>query len=377
MSTECEKLIGVFGVLKYGLIALFAGIACAQSQAPAPCLQKPVAERAYSKDRLLEVIKGQTPARAEFLIRACGVALVWSDSLAPELKAANASDKVIQTVRDMTKPKAPPPPPPPVGPKPGEIRTNSKEGVTYAFVPPGTFEMGCDTCDADEKPVHKVRITRGFWMAQREVKVGAFKNYAKAAGIKMPAEPALPPRAFNPKWANDQQPMSMASFTDAHNYCQWAGMRLPTEAEWEYAARGPAGVPAAELNTVAWSADNSGKTEVDSQGIWKKDPKNYLLPLLENGIGPHDVGRKAANGWKLFDMLGNVWEWTSDWYRENAYAASASDDPTGPDSGSRHVLRGGSWINFPSYLRVTKRLKGHPDDRIYVNGFRCAGTAIK
>ena len=345
-----------------------------QPQAPAPCLQKPVAERAYSKDRLLEVIKGQTAARAEFLIRACGVSLVWSDALLPDLKAANASDKVIQAVRDIPKPKAPPPP---TGPKPGEIRTNSKEGVTYAFIPPGAFQMGCDTCDADEKPVHKVRITKGFWMAQYEVKTGAYKNYAKAAGIRMPPEPVLNPLAFNPKWANGAQPMSMVSYVDAHNYCQWAGMRLPTEAEWEYAARGPAGALPQDLNSIAWSADNSGKVLVDSQSIFKKDPKNYLLPLLENRIGPHDVGQKSANGWKLFDMLGNVWEWTSDWYRENAYASSATDDPTGPDSGSRHVLRGGSWINLPSYLRVTKRLKGHPDDRFYVNGFRCAGTTIK
>ena len=175
-----------------GLFLIFSLAAYGQAaQAPAPCLQKPAAERPYTKDRLLAVIKDQTPSRAEFLIRACGVSFAWSDALAPELKAANASDKLVQLVREISGGAKPKLPPQPVGPKPGDIRTNSKEGVTYAFVPAGSFEMGCNGsgCEKDEQPLHKVRITKGFWMEQTEVKAGSFKNYVKAAGIKMPPEP--------------------------------------------------------------------------------------------------------------------------------------------------------------------------------------------
>ena len=349
--------------------------------APAPCLAKPAAERPYSKDRLLPVIRDQTAGRAEFLIRTCGVSVRWSDGLLAELKSANASDKVIQAVRDVTggsKPKVVVPVI--VGPKPGDIRTNSKEGVTYAFIPAGTFQMGCDDsqgCEKDELPVHKVRITKGFWMGQTEVKTGAYKNYVKAAGIKMPPEPMIGQKSFNEGWASDSQPMSMASWADAHSYCQWAGMRLPTEAEWEYAARGPSGSISQDLNAVAWFADNSGQARINSQVVRQQAPNDWIRKLLENGNGPHEVAQKAANGWKLSDMLGNVWEWTSDWYRDNTYAASAADDPTGPDSGFHHVLRGGSWLNPPGYIRPARRLKGIPDQRIFTNGFRCAGLTIK
>ena len=356
------------------LAAVLSLAAYGQEQAPAPCLQKPAAERAYTKDRLLAMVRDQTPARAEFLIKSCGVALVWSDALLPELKAANASDKSIALVRDLTKPKVPPPP---AGPKPGEIRTNTKEGVTYAFIPPGTFQMGCNTCDADEKPAHKVRITKGFWMAQKEVSVGAYRTYVKAAAIKMPPEPELSPRAFNPKWSDWGQPVSMVTWHDAHNYCQWAGMQLPTEAQWEYAARGPGGLAPEELVEVAWFADNSGKKRMNSEVVQKQAPNDWIRTWIENGNGPHEVGTRSANGWKLYDMLGNVWEWTADWYRENAYAASGQDDPPGPDSGLHHVLRGGSFVNPPAYVRASKRLKGFPDNRIFTNGFRCAGAAVK
>ena len=320
------------------------------------------------------MVRDQTPTRAEFLVKACGVALVWSDSLAPELKAANASDKVIQMVRDMTKPKAPPAPP---GPKPGEIRTNTKESVTYAFVPAGTFQMGCDTCDADEKPAHKVRITKAFWMAQREVNVGSFKNYVKAAGIKMPPEPELSPKAFNPKWADSGLPMTMVTWHEAQSYCQWAGMRLPTEAEWEYAARGPAGLAPQELADMAWYADNSGEKPMDSAAVQKSAPRDWIRTWMDNGNAPHKGGTRASNAWNLFDMLGNVWEWTSDWYRDNAYSASGPDDPQGPDAGFHHVLRGGSFVNPPGYVRLTKRLKGIPEFRAFTNGFRCAGATVK
>lgn len=361
-------------------------------QAPAPCLTKPAAERPYSKDRLLGMVKDQTPARAEYLIKMCGVSVPWSDGLAGELKGVNASNEVIEMVHAVA-PKGGTPPPPPIdkpppykpppqpGVKPGELRTNSKDGLKYAYVPPGTFEMGCHqnegapVCEPDELPAHKVRMTKGFWMGQTEVPVGAFKRYVQAAGTKMPPEPTMGPTSFNPGWANDDMPMSNVNFEDARNYCRWAGMALPTEAEWEYAARGP-GAGAGPAAT-AWYADNSGQQPLDSEALHRESPGTWIGKLIKNGNAPHAVAQKAANGWNLHDMLGNVWEWTSDFYREDAYVTSTPDDPTGPDAGFHHVLRGGSWLNLPSYVRPAKRLKGIPDKRIYTNGLRCAGPSIK
>jgi formylglycine-generating enzyme required for sulfatase activity len=357
-----------------------------ETQAPAPCLQRPAAERPYPKDRLLAVVRDQTASRAEFLIRTCGASVVWSDGLLAELKAANANDKVIQAVHDVAAKAAVPPkivvPPPPSGPKPGELRVNPKDGLTYAFIPPGSFEMGCragqSNCEHDEGPPHKVRLTKGFWMGQTEVTVGAYKKYVAAAGIKMPPEPKVGAKSFNPSWATDDLPISMVTWMDSQSYCQWANLRLPTEAEWEYAARGPgAGGEPADLTAVAWFADDSGLGPLDSEALRKKDPRTFIGHLLDNGNGPHEAGKKNANGWKLHDMLGNVWEWTSDWYKENAYDSAQEVDPTGPDSGFHRVLRGGSWLNLPSYVRVSRRLKGIPDQRIFANGFRCAGTTLK
>ena len=390
---EYAKLINVFPLrCALSTFAILSVAAFAQGQqAPAPCLQRPAAERPYSHVSLIAMVKAQPARRAEFLIKTCGVSAPWSESLAAELKAANASEGVIEMVRVMA-PKAPgpivvnpPKPKPPllpVGPKPGELRTNSKDGLKYAYIPPGTFQMGCQAaeapagCDKDELPLHKVHIGKGFWMGQTEVTVGAFKRYAQAAGIRMPLEPAIGARKLNPGWANDEMPMSNVNFDDARNYCHWAGMRLPTESEWEYAARGPEG-SVADVNAAAWYADNSGQQPLDSEALHRASPRTWIGKLLDNGNGPHPVAQKAANGWKLHDMLGNVWEWTSDFYRPDAYITAKLDDPTGPDAGFHHVLRGGSWLNLPSYVHPSRRLKGIPDQRIYINGVRCVGESIQ
>jgi sulfatase modifying factor 1 len=376
-------------------LAILSVAALAQpQQAPAPCLQKSAAERPYSKDRLITLVKDQTPGRAEFLIRTCGVAVPWSDGLAGELKAASASDKVIQAVQDVAV-KAPaleiPKPPSnpkvivptlPTGPKTAELKTNPKDGLVYSFIPAGAFDMGCrdaealSGCEKDAVPVHKVRITKGFWIGQTEITVSAYKQYINAARIKMPPEPTIGSKSFNPGWASEDLPILMTSWYDAENFCRWAGMRLPTEAEWEYAARGPTGSTAPDLNSIAWYADNSGQSVLDSQTIWTTEPKKFIGRLLENGNGPHPVGQKQTNGWKLHDMLGNASEWTDDFYEEHAYTALPSDDPKA-DSGLHHVLRGGSYLNFPAYVRPWKRQKVTPEQHISTNGFRCAGPSIK
>ncbi|MBL8294915.1 MAG: SUMF1/EgtB/PvdO family nonheme iron enzyme [Bryobacterales bacterium] len=265
------------------------------------------------------------------------------------------------------------------GPKAGETRVNPVSGLKDVWIPSGAFTMGCsegDTeCYEDEKPAHPVTITKGFWMGQTEVTVGAYKRFSTAKGKPMPPEPDLSGRALNPGWKNEEQPVVNVTFQEAADYCAWAGrMRLPTEAEWEYAARaGSREARYGNLDDIVWYADNSGNQRIDSARIWKEDQKNYANRLKENGNGLKMVGQKLPNAWKLYDMLGNVWEWTADWYGEKHYQAKESRDPKGPPGETYRVLRGGSWYFYPMFTRASYRIRNAPANRSIDSGFRCAG----
>jgi formylglycine-generating enzyme required for sulfatase activity len=256
---------------------------------------------------------------------------------------------------------------------PGTVRENSKDGLKYVWIAPGTFMMGCspgdDECSDFEKPPHQVTLSKGFWIGQTEVTVAAYKRFAGQAGRGMP-----PASSFNSGWANDNLPIVSVTWNEAHDYCTWAGGRLPTEAEWEYAARaGSTSARYGPLDEIAWSADDSGRQRLDSERIWKEDQAHYLKRLNDNGNGLHEVGQKRANGFGLFDMLGNVWEWVNDWYDQNYYQNSPSQDPSGPASGQSRVLRGGSWAGAPRGVRVSGRNWSSPGGRNGVGGVRCGG----
>jgi formylglycine-generating enzyme required for sulfatase activity len=191
-----------------------------------------------------------------------------------------------------------------------------------------------------------VTISKGFWMGQTEVTVGAYKRFVAATGRQMPNAPG-----FNSGWANDNMPIVYVMWNDARDYCTWAGGRLPTEAEWEYAARGGSTEARyGNLDEIAWYVRNSGDQT-------------------------HEVAQKRANGFGLFDMLGNVWEWVNDWYGENCYAASPERDPRGPDRGGYRVLRGGSWGDGPGVVRVSGRTGVSPGYAVS-GGFRCGGEVF-
>ena len=258
----------------------------------------------------------------------------------------------------------------------GEVRVNPNDGLKYVWIPPGTFMMGCspgDTeCSDDEKPSHQVTITKGFWLGQTEVTVRAYRRFAGATGRHMPDEPDSIGRSLNPGWGDEAMPIVNVTWDDAQAYCSWAGGRLPTEAEREYAARaGSSASRYGDLDEIAWYADNSGRQRLDSDRIWEE--KDYYQRLHENGNGMHEVGQKRANGFGLYDMLGNVFEWVNDWHEKNYYQNSPSQDPAGPTSGEERVVRGGSWNLNPRFVRVSFRSCFPPALRNFFSGFRCGG----
>ena len=140
--------------------------------------------------------------------------------------------------------------------------------------------------------------------------------------------------------------MDQVRWYEAQAYCQAVGGRLPTEAEWEYAARaGSVQSRYGDIDRIAWYAGNSG-------------------------IRTHEVAQKQPNAFGLYDVLGNVWEWTADWY--GGYTPGSAVDPAGPVSGQYRALRGGSWFVVPGFARVSVRIRVGPGDRSDVIGLRCA-----
>jgi len=234
---------------------------------------------------------------------------------------------------------------PPLAPSVGTVWENSKDGLKYSWIPPGTFMIGCwpgDTeCADDEKPAHRVTLSKGFWVGQTPVTVSAFRRYARATGKAMPTPPD-----FNAGWTNQEMPIVNVTWNDAVAFCGWAGGRLPTEAEWEYAARaGSTESRYGPIDDVAWYASNSGNKT-------------------------HDVAKKRPNAFNLCDMLGNEWEWVSDWYLGNYYAVSPERDPRGPETALLRVMRGGSWGDEPLALRVSNRTGREP-------GYGDSGFALR
>lgn len=255
-------------------------------------------------------------------------------------------------------------------------------GQEYVWIPPGRFMMGCSPgdyqCGDEEKPRHEVEITEGFWLGQTTVTVGAWKRYRAATGkAALPVSDdhtAVLGRKLNEASGDDNLPAVGVTWNEAHDYCTWAGGRLPTEAEWEYAARvGNSQAWYGDVDAIAWHADNSGARRIDSHAIWQTDRANYAKRLLENGNGPHRVGQKEPNAWNLYDMVGNVWQWVEDWYAERYYEQSERSNPRGPISGAARALRGGSWYGGPSGARVSCRYWWfEADGRYGLIGFRCA-----
>ena len=222
------------------------------------------------------------------------------------------------------------------------------------LVPAGEFSMGSPEGDPDEKPAHKVQIS-AFFMDKYEVTVKQYATFLQESGGDRPAEW----KTMN-KTANQNRPVMGVDWAEAARYCKWAGKRLPTEAEWEKAARGTDG------RLYPWGNDpptplhaNYGKKE------WNNHEALVPVGTLEAGKSPYGI----------YDMAGNVWEWVSDWYDNDYYKNSPSDSPAGPPTGGFKVIRGGSWNTSARNLRAADRYFDPPSFRSqYVPGFRCAKT---
>jgi len=267
----------------------------------------------------------------------------------------------------------------------GQARLNAKDGQTYVWVPPGSFQMGCSPGDSEcfdnEKPAHTVTLTKGFWLGQTPVTVRAWKKYRAEKGTGAPALPEADGfgRKLN-EASGDNMPVVFVTWGEAKSFCEWAGGRLPTEAEWEYAARGGTTTSRyGNLDDIAWYADNSGTRRIDSLAIWNAAPKldEYLKKLVDNGNGPHPVGTKRPNAWQLYDMLGNVWQWVADWFDDKYYSSAAVTDPQGPLSGQYRALRCGSWEISPHLVRVSHRVRDEPGARTSGIGVRCVGESFR
>lgn len=237
---------------------------------------------------------------------------------------------------------------------------NSRDGYRLVHIPAGEFRMGSppddvsaegDEAGEDEKPRHTVFL-RGYYLGRYEVTVGQYTRFCRETGRTMSDQPSLGgPDHMNPqKSARDgpDYPVVNVTWHDAESYCAWTGLRLPTEAEWEKAARGGA-------DTRFWWGDRASH-----------DRANYD----SDGMTP--VGSYPPNPYGICDTAGNVWEWCSDWYSESYYSRSPSADPQGPSSGSTKVHRGGSWMNTPYYLRPAIRYSSEPGRWSKLIGFRCA-----
>lgn len=304
-------------------------------------------------------------------------------------------------------------------------KTSPKEvenwlGMKFVLVPSGEFMMGSDeSAEAlasaypqygrerfvelvDEAPVHKVRITRPFYLGQHEVTVGQFRRFVEASGYQPESEadgtggygynPDYDPEksergdAFegrNPKysWRNpgfkqgDDHPVVNVTWNDAVAMSRWLSekegkkYRLPTEAEWEYAAR-------AGTRTRYHSGDDplsllkaANTFAADTMMRWPQW-KDYALAGVDGFEFAAPVGSFAPNALGLYDMHGNAWEWVADWYDDDYYARSPVDDPLGPASGKVRVRRGGSWHTWSFYARSSYRNWNSPETRYTLVGMR-------
>jgi formylglycine-generating enzyme required for sulfatase activity len=228
------------------------------------------------------------------------------------------------------------------------------------LVPPGTFNMGCSAslqygCSSPENPVHAVTLTNAYYLGRYEVTqahwtavMGSNPSFFQGSSAEVPAG-EVPLR-----------PVEQVSWNMIQGFNTATGLRLPTEAEWEYAYR--AGTTTAFHSFPGYANGTNDDTLIGN-----------IAWFSSNAISQtHPVGEQQANALGLHDMSGNVWEWVNDWYSGSYYQSSPSTNPPGPASGAARALRGGSWFSYADYCRSSYRAGNTPDVAYGTVGFRVA-----
>ena len=362
-----------------------------------------------------------------FVILGILLAILWMSrevANAKRIRDANSPSSELSTAPELAEKKA-------------TVREQDSSWTNgMVWIPPGKFWMGSEDGQPDEKPVHQVTV-HGFWMDKTEVSNEQFEKFVRATHFVTIAERKPDPKDFpdaspdmlvpgsivftpptldeinrqraadglaptteiplenhflwwkyvpGANWRHPEGPQSdlngrekhpvvHIAWDDARAYCNWAGKRLPTEAEWEYAARG-----GLDRQPYVWGQEQKpgGKWQAN---IWQGRFPNENT--VEDGFrGTAPVASFAANGYGLFDMAGNVWEWCADWYLPDYYANSPSENPRGPDTSfdpnepgvMKRVQRGGSFLCSDLYCkgyRPSARMKSTPDTGLCHSGFRC------
>jgi len=240
-------------------------------------------------------------------------------------------------------------------------------GGDMVLVPAGEFIMGNHLGDDAEKPERKVFLD-GFCIDKYEVTNAQYKQCVDAGACSPPAHTSSPSRLFyydNPEF--DDYPVIWVTWNDAQTYCKWRGKRLPTEAEWEKAARGTDG------RLWPWGNSDPDGSKVNLCDVnctydWKES-------LLDDGypdtspVGSFEAGKSPYG---VYNMGGNVREWVADWYAPDYYQNAPDRNPPGPSSGIGRALRGGSWRSNIPVARITYRLWYDPEVKDEYIGFRCA-----
>jgi len=236
--------------------------------------------------------------------------------------------------------------------------------IELLLVPPGTFNMGCsplpfDPCEQHEFPIHSVTITRAFYLGRYEVTQAQWLARLGSNPAYFVAKNKFP--------GSDARPVERVSWIGARDFLMGAGLRLPTEAEWEYAYR--AGTTTAFHSLTGFPYGTNSVYIVGYMAWWRACSAGCYGHA---GDQTHPVGMKASNGLGFHDMSGNVSEWVNDWYSSTYYASSPAMDPTGPTSGTQRVMRGGSWFSHEEQLRASNRVGGPPATANASIGFRAA-----
>ncbi len=239
-------------------------------------------------------------------------------------------------------------------PSPWPVRLTDSLGVEMALIAAGEFDMGSTSGSGNERPVHRVFLD-AYYIDRYEVTNALYRKCVQAGTCTPPSDVrSFKHTNYYNNQSLDEYPVIWVNWEQARTFCEWRGARLPTEAEWEKAARG-----GLEGKLYTWGDDAPDCKRANFTGC---------------AGDANQAGSYAPNGYELFDMAGNVWEWVNDYYSSTYYRSSPASNPAGPAASVYRVVRGGAWDYYSDYLRVSTRLQRSPGDSQGSTGFRCART---